>query len=195
MKTIIFLFGGVFNLRTSVKEFWQNNAKVLGVDPEKADKITLDIWLKARIGKIDSDIFWTESAKLVKMSAEDFKDCFFNYTGWREDLYDFVKQELAGKYKLGMVSNQIESWLEPIIEEKGLRDLFDVIITSYELGIAKPDIRAYQEAVNKLAVDPKDCIYIDDFEHNLKPAQELGMETILFKDTASLKKELNKLLS
>lgn len=194
MKTIIFDFGGVFNLDDDVRGFWYNNAEYFGVDPEAANKITLDIWTDARIGKGDASLYFSEAAKFVNKNTEEFKKYFLEYTGWRDDLYQFINQYLKGKYKLGLISNQIESWLEPIIEEKKLQDIFEVIITSYGVGIAKPDIRIYQKAIKDLGVDSKDCVYIDDREKNLEPAKNLGMKTILFKDTESFKNDLFKLL-
>ena len=34
------------------------------------------------------------------------------------------------------------------------------------------------------------ALFIDDLEHNLEPAEKLGMHTILFKNYEQLKKEL-----
>jgi putative hydrolase of the HAD superfamily len=56
--------------------------------------------------------------------------------------------------------------------------LFDRIIESAKIGLRKPDPRIYQIMVEKLGVDPKRCVYLDDLGVNLKPARDLGMTTI-----------------
>jgi len=56
--------------------------------------------------------------------------------------------------------------------------LFDHVIESAKIGLRKPDPRIYKMMVEKLGVDPKRCVYLDDLGVNLKPAREMGMTTI-----------------
>ena len=56
--------------------------------------------------------------------------------------------------------------------------LFDHVIESARIGLRKPDPRIYQMMVEKLDVDPKACVYLDDLGVNLRPAREMGMTTI-----------------
>jgi putative hydrolase of the HAD superfamily len=56
--------------------------------------------------------------------------------------------------------------------------LFDHVIESAKIGLRKPDPRIYSMMVEKLGVDPKGCVYLDDLGVNLKPAREMGMITI-----------------
>jgi putative hydrolase of the HAD superfamily len=56
--------------------------------------------------------------------------------------------------------------------------LFDHVIESAKIGLRKPDPRIYRMMVEKLGVDPKACVYLDDLGVNLKPAREMGMTTI-----------------
>ncbi len=57
-------------------------------------------------------------------------------------------------------------------------ELFDHVIESSKLGIRKPDPRIYEMMCEALAVDPSDCVYLDDLGINLKPARAMGMTTI-----------------
>jgi putative hydrolase of the HAD superfamily len=43
---------------------------------------------------------------------------------------------------------------------------------------------------DKLSVDPKNCVYLDDLGVNLKPARELGMTTIKVTSAAQALAEL-----
>jgi putative hydrolase of the HAD superfamily len=60
----------------------------------------------------------------------------------------------------------------------GIMELFDVIIESSKAGVRKPDPRIYLMACEKIGVDPKACVYLDDLGVNCKPAAELGMKAI-----------------
>jgi putative hydrolase of the HAD superfamily len=63
----------------------------------------------------------------------------------------------------------------------GTRELsphFDVFVESSVLGLRKPDPRIYQHACARLAVEPREAVFLDDIGINLKAARALGMTTI-----------------
>ncbi|MBJ7500214.1 MAG: HAD-IA family hydrolase [Sphingopyxis sp.] len=55
---------------------------------------------------------------------------------------------------------------------------FDHVIESSKVGMRKPDPRIYQMMCEKLGVEPRACIYLDDLGINCKPASRLGMHAI-----------------
>lgn len=194
IKAIIFDFGGVLSTNDDIPEFWQENGKKLGVDPKVGSEIALPIWMEARVGKIDSDIYWEKLGVLTKMGAEEFKKYFIGCTGFNDELFVYIKEKLKGKYRLAILSNQIESWFETIAQKKKFREVFDVIVTSYETGIAKPDIKIYKKTIEDLGVKSHECIFIEDRAKNLEPAKKLGMKTIEFKSYVQLVEDLKKIL-
>ncbi|XP_056371768.1 bifunctional epoxide hydrolase 2 [Oenanthe melanoleuca] len=74
-----------------------------------------------------------------------------------------------------------------------LRSHFDLVLESCRIGIAKPDPGIYSYALEALRAQPQEVIFLDDLGENLKPARELGMATILFRDTESGLRELQEL--
>ncbi|NXI41108.1 HYES hydrolase, partial [Galbula dea] len=70
---------------------------------------------------------------------------------------------------------------------------FDLVIESCRLGVQKPDPRIYTYALEVLGAKPQEVIFLDDLGENLKPARELGMATILVRDTDTVLKELQEL--
>ncbi|KAM6432758.1 bifunctional epoxide hydrolase 2 isoform 1-T1 [Rhynochetos jubatus] len=74
-----------------------------------------------------------------------------------------------------------------------LRRHFDVVIESCRVGAGKPDPKIYTYALDTLQAKPQEVILLDSIEENLKPAQEMGMATILVKDTETVLKELEEL--
>ena len=55
---------------------------------------------------------------------------------------------------------------------------FDVIVESSKIGVRKPEPRFYEIACELLAVQPHECVFLDDLGVNLKPAAAMGMATI-----------------
>uniref|UniRef100_A0A8C9LGD3 Epoxide hydrolase 2 n=1 Tax=Pavo cristatus TaxID=9049 RepID=A0A8C9LGD3_PAVCR len=70
---------------------------------------------------------------------------------------------------------------------------FDLLIESCRVGLHKPDPRIYTYALEVLQAQPQEVIFLDDIGENLKPAREMGMATILVRDTDTVLKELQEL--
>ncbi|XP_009069384.1 PREDICTED: bifunctional epoxide hydrolase 2, partial [Acanthisitta chloris] len=74
-----------------------------------------------------------------------------------------------------------------------LRRHFDLVLESCRIGMMKPDPRIYTYALEALKAKPQEVIFLDDLGKNLQPAREMGMATILVRDTDNALKELEKL--
>ncbi|NXX86589.1 HYES hydrolase, partial [Urocolius indicus] len=74
-----------------------------------------------------------------------------------------------------------------------LRRHFDLVIESCRVGMQKPHAEMYTHALDVLQAKPQEVILLDDIGENLKPAREMGMATILVRDTETVLKELEEL--
>ena len=89
------------------------------------------------------------------------------------------------------------------------RDLaayFDVFVASAREGLRKPEPRIYELAVRRLdasdrrrggdGVSAAEVVFLDDIGANLKPAREMGMQTVLVRidDTAAAVRELERII-
>jgi putative hydrolase of the HAD superfamily len=76
-----------------------------------------------------------------------------------------------------------------------LHEVVDAFIISSEEGVAKPDPRIYQIALQRLDVQPHEAVFVDDFPENVAGAQQLGIIAVLFRDTdqaiAEVQRHLN----
>lgn len=67
-----------------------------------------------------------------------------------------------------------------ILGALGVQDLFEKIFDIEAMQfVPKPSREPYMKALNYLRLPPEECLLIDDLERNLKPAKQLGMDTIL----------------
>ncbi|KAM5229527.1 bifunctional epoxide hydrolase 2 isoform 2-T2 [Hipposideros larvatus] len=71
-----------------------------------------------------------------------------------------------------------------------LRPHFDFLIESCQIGMVKPDPQIYRFTLDTLKASPKEVVFLDDIEANLKPARDLGMVTILVRNTTTALQEL-----
>ncbi|XP_041314156.1 bifunctional epoxide hydrolase 2-like [Pyrgilauda ruficollis] len=86
------------------------------------------------------------------------------------------------------------SWrsLTAALQER-LRRHFDLVLESCRIGMAKPEPGVFSYALEALQTRPQEVIFLDELEENLEPARELGMATILVRDTESALRDLQEL--
>ncbi len=193
IKAIIFDYGGVLSTTGKLLPLAEKYAVEFKKDKGKFTTIIETSWNKARINEISSKDFWGSLANFIGIESNELRRRVVDeFSVLRPEMISLIKK-LKKSYKLAIISNQIEDWLEEIIEKNEFNKLFDVIVTSYNVKVAKPDLAIFELAINRLGVAAKECVYVDDLEKNIPPAEKLGMKTILFKDNFQLIKDLKKL--
>jgi HAD superfamily hydrolase (TIGR01509 family) len=73
--------------------------------------------------------------------------------------------------------------------------LVDVIIYSYEVGLAKPDPRVYQLLCDRLSVSPGEVVFLADRPENVDGACEVGIHALLHQSAAQSIKAIDALLA
>ncbi|WP_053719528.1 HAD-IA family hydrolase [Saccharothrix sp. NRRL B-16348] len=89
-----------------------------------------------------------------------------------------------------MLSNADFLWHPPA----GWEDLFDAVITSGEVGLAKPDRRIYLLAAERLGLPAAECVFVDDLAVNVRGAAAAGMVGVHHQSVQSTLEELEILL-
>ncbi|QQQ75671.1 HAD-IA family hydrolase [Saccharothrix sp. 6-C] len=89
-----------------------------------------------------------------------------------------------------MLSNADFLWRPPA----GWEDLFDVVITSGDVGLAKPDRRIYLLAAERLGLPAAECVFVDDLAVNVRGAAAAGMVGVHHQSVRATLEELEILL-
>jgi len=172
-------------------------ARIFGVSDEEIKKVENKI---SNVGNMaakglisDSQLFEKISKILGKPLPEKGADmaqkfCIDNFV-FLPGTIDLVKKIKALGIKTAVLSN-VSKFGADVIREKNGYDDFDKVVLSYEVGLRKPEPEIYVLAAKKLNVQPEECIFIDDYEGNLEPAEKLGMKTVLFKTPKQAIKEV-----
>jgi putative hydrolase of the HAD superfamily len=90
-------------------------------------------------------------------------------------------RELRVTHKLGILSNADLSLRGRLEGEIGIHHLFDDIVCSAEVGMAKPERAIYTLAAARLGLLPGECVFVDDLDANVEAAREVGMQAVLFR--------------
>lgn len=105
---------------------------------------------------------------------------------------ELINEIAPGRF-LATLNNESRELNEHRIDTFGLRDAFDVFLSSCYLGVKKPDARIYEMALELTQSEPAACVFVDDRAINLECAHLLGINGILFQDAAQLRRDLEEL--
>jgi len=89
-----------------------------------------------------------------------------------------------------ILSNMGDSVLDHILSKHAWIQRFDVLVWSYQLGIAKPDPAIYRYALDKLGTRPEETLFIDDKRENIEAARALGIQSIEYSTVEQLRADL-----
>ncbi len=104
-------------------------------------------------------------------------------------MVEWLKSVRTLGVKVVAVSNA-DFTLNRNLAKNRLMPLFDAIVNSSCVGIAKPDPGIYEIALNRAACPPTECLFIDDKERNIPPAHALGILTLVYRDYATFATEV-----
>lgn len=184
---VILDIGGVLEItpETGWVQRWEERLELpLGTVNERMR----DVWRAGSVGSISERQVHEQVASrlgLEEPQVEAFMaDLWTEYLGTpNEELIAHVRG-LRQDCRLGILSN---SFVGARARETALYhfdDLVEQIVYSHEIGISKPDPRAFEAACASLDARPENCLFIDDVAVNVEAAQVTGMQGHLFEDNA-----------
>jgi putative hydrolase of the HAD superfamily len=196
IRAVFFDLGGVI-VRTEYQAPRQQLAERLGMEYEDLDRIVFnsETGIQASTGAITSQQHWEAVMKRLKRPLEEMasiRDEFFAGDIVDRTILEFLRS-LRGQHITGLISNAWSDLRDYLVREKMI-DAFDHIIISAEVGVAKPDPRIFQVALERAGVKPDEAVFVDDFYVNIEGCEKVGIKGIHFKDAEAALQELKQLL-
>jgi putative hydrolase of the HAD superfamily len=155
----------------------------------EAEEIKKNTFYDSDIGKISEKELFNRLSNIVNIAPSDIEKEIYNSVILNKELIQLII-ELKKKYKIGLCSNAISSYIRRILKENDMENIFDSIIISSEVGIVKPDPEIYAKSLESLGMNAKEVVFIDDTLANVEEAKKLGMRSFVFKSNTELKTEL-----
>jgi putative hydrolase of the HAD superfamily len=140
-------------------------------------------WLEAETGRLPEEE-WIRAVlrRLQEMAGRPIEGITQEWQiVWRqldEEMLELVRR-LRGRYRVGLISNSTPRLEVEILSANGIAHLFEVVVNSARVGIAKPDPRIFLIAAQRLGVPPQRCLHIDDLIQNVQGARQAGFQAVL----------------
>lgn len=191
-KAVIFDFGGVitaspfeaFNRLEAERGLPENFIRK--VNATNPDSNAWALFERAEIDAARFDALFAEEAAALG-HALDGASVLAVLSGSIRPAMVSALDTLAGAgYRLACITNNVPAGHGAGMARSGdKRDAyeqvfarFEHVIESSKAGVRKPDPRIYLMMCEHLALEPAQCIYLDDLGINCKPAAQLGMHAI-----------------
>jgi epoxide hydrolase-like predicted phosphatase len=195
-KAVVFDFGGVMTREPKKEAVVQFLRSTFGLSEAEFEKVNLEKREAVKAGKSDEE-FWRKFAEkkgiiLSPNWSQTFKMVMKDAISINPEVYVLVAELKAKQIPVALLSN-IDTRLAKLVREFGLYEPFEPCLLSCEIGVEKPDPKAYQVLLEQLNLSTsEEVIFIDDRQENIDVALKLGFDAILFTSLAGLRNELDK---
>ena len=193
MQHLILDIGGVFYRGWPDDEFWARWTARTGL----AKEVIVDVLASspehraAQVGKMTADeAFAAAGVRLgiggpvMRALAEDAYLSDFNAR-----MAEAVRALRAEGVPVSALTNTLstEAQLQARPEFAGL---FDHVVSSHDVGLAKPDPAIFRAALDRLGVAAADTVFVDDLAGHVEAARALGFTGVHFQTTDQALAEL-----
>ncbi|MEP3046701.1 MAG: HAD family phosphatase [Roseibium sp.] len=132
-----------------------------------------------------------EKSALIRAYSENWHEMVPGEIPGTSDILEELKSSGVPLYAITNFSS--EKFLEAQDRFPFLKNSFRDIVVSAEEQLIKPDLRIYKVLLDRNALDPKTCFFIDDSIANVEAARHVGMAAHHFSKASELRKELTNL--
>jgi len=191
INAVIFDWGGVL-IEDPAPALFKYCANALDVSEEQY-AIAFDICINDfQAGAVTERQFWMNMTKRleVPMPKADslWTEAFAQAYKPRQEMFSLASRLQQAGCKTAILSNTEKPVVELINKQK--YDVFDVTVLSCLEGTAKPGRKIYDLTLARLGIPAEQALFIDDKQPNIDGAKQAGLQTILFKNTEKLKKDI-----
>lgn len=197
IKVITFDLDGVYFLNGK-----KNFIKAL-VARGVSEKEAIRVFLKSdemnkfyKTGEMSGGKYWNWALKkwgLENMSVSEIVGLLISGYEINQEAQRLARDLWQKGYKTAICSNNFVERIQGLEKRFDFLSDFDVRVFSYEVGALKPDLKIFQELVNRSECKPEEIVYSDDDETRFTGATRLGIKTFLYENFPQFKQELAKL--
>lgn len=155
-----------------------------------------DIWLNLNKGLLSEQEAASQYRETLNWSREDCQRFFYYVKASQVLIYgtvDLMKRAKQSGYGVYGLTDNVHEIVKHLKSKFDFWPLFDGVTVSAEVGLLKPQPEIYQSLFSTHGLIPSESIFIDDMPHNVKGAQEVGMQAIQFINAGQCESELTAL--
>jgi putative hydrolase of the HAD superfamily len=196
IKAIVSDFGGV--LTTPLMQSFLAVQDEIGISVEQfgqAMKTILDRdgshpLFEMEVGAITEEQFLAKLGEALepelghKPELHRFREIYFEALDPNEPIIDLMRELKARPLRMALLTNNVKEW-EPLWRTMlPVDEIFEFVVDSAFVGCRKPDREIYDIVLERLGdgLEPENLLFIDDIEHNVTAARDLGWKAVHYRE-------------
>jgi beta-phosphoglucomutase len=92
--------------------------------------------------------------------------------------YALGRLKREGK-RMVVCSNSVRSTVEAMMQQSNLLKYLDFFLSNQDVGKAKPDPEIYLTAIERLKLQPQECLILEDNDHGIQAARASGAHVMV----------------
>ena len=194
IKAVLFDMDGLMvNTESLSTEAFINSAKAQGYNMTKEETLKVLGFTKANIYQFWIDYFQgtnVDGKKLVDDHYEYIENVLYTVGPEKmpfvEELLKYLKEN---NYKIAVASSSDTADIKNNLEKTKLEKYIDEIASGAEVENGKPAPDVFLLAAERLGVDPKDCLILEDSKAGVKAGKASGAMVFMVPDMFTVDKE------
>lgn len=194
IKAVLFDMDGLMVDTESLStEAFINSAKAQGYNMTKEETLKVLGFTKANIYQFWIDYFQgtnVDGKKLVDDHYEYIENVLYTVgpekMPYVEELLKYLREN---NYKIAVASSSDTADIKNNLEKTKLEKYIDEIASGAEVGNGKPAPDVFLLAAERLDVDPKDCLILEDSKAGVKAGKASGAMVFMVPDMFTVDKE------
>jgi FMN phosphatase YigB (HAD superfamily) len=185
-----------------VRDQWARAATLLA--PRRAGSVTTLLEaLRREAGQVDlgaatiHDMFDRVRSRLeptVRLAAFEKVVLDDSIEVIQENVEFYRKIARSSELRLAALTNVGPEIAQALDRKLRLSDLFDPIVRSFEVGVAKPDPRIFRRALTACRTPAEQVLFVDDSPTYVGAASRLGIQSLLIPEPTALIGEIRSRL-
>ncbi len=198
IRAVLWDFGGV--LTSSPFDAFRRYEEANGLPSDFLRRLNAvnpdtNAWSLFERGLIEVEVFAARFAEEASLAGGvvDARDLLSSLSGEVRPAMVEAVRRCHDRLKTGLLTNNFMIG-HATVDFGSILDHFDVVIESSRVGVRKPEPRFYETACVALGIEPDEAVFLDDLGVNLKPARNMGMQTIKVVEPAAALDELEEIV-
>ncbi len=142
-----------------------------------------DGWIDWNLGIIDRPKLMNQYSLEPGMTQEELKKLFTMIEETQEVLpgaYQLLEELHSKGFQLYSITDNTKELIAYHRKHSNFMHFFKDVVVSAEIGVLKPAREIYQELLERNNLTADSCVFFDDMELNVRGANAVGINGILF---------------
>ena len=92
----------------------------------------------------------------------------------------------ADGYRMAVCSNSVRQSIDMMLDRSDLHQYFDFFLSADDVENPKPAPDIYTKAINRLGLEPEQCLIVEDNPNGIKAARESGAHLLCVTDVTEM---------